>query len=243
MTTLIGMKVKEPYNAVVLGSDIQASYKEPLETPGATLHIEKKMYVPKIFATPDEDMAIAMAGAATEEYQAFKNNILGASQDLKFDFREDLTKGFSSTIRDLNFSSSTRNGYGDYNLNDTFFLLVAYAKDDDVELYRVSNSGKIFNIPAKAMGSGENYASDWINVIMNKSLYPKEAKSELAKATYLVMAGLDEAINIDKHSSGKDVVIVSNKGIENITQEMYKELSELEWKKRMKIINGLNQSF
>lgn len=243
MTTLIGIKVGEPYNAVVLGSDNQASFTNLKEVSGGTIHQNMKAHYQKIIRVPEADMAIAIAGTGTPQYEIFRSAMLGGMTNLPFDFdfRDDLNHGHSELIRRLNYDSATQNQTGDFNPNATFNLLVAYNNGDGTQLYRVANSGIIRQVDFSIMGSGEEFANSWMGHIYEKGMFPKGVDNDLSRATYSVMAGLNEASNKDAHSLGQDIVIVSSKGIESITDELHRKMSIIENRERNRILASLGK--
>jgi hypothetical protein len=245
MTTILAAKVREPYPAVVFATDLQGSYDDPVETRGAIILQGRKAIARKIEQTPDDALLFAATGANNAIYREFADAVRGRPTSLDhFNFVDELRSGYSKTIADLNYKAMTAGNNHlparHINLEQSFQLGVVYRTEEDVELWWVTETGLVLPTNGLPLGSGGRDASGAFKVLTQASDIPSKYKTELSKVAYAIRRSVYFATLHDAHSIGVDAVVVSTRGIENISEQIRDETMAAEQKAERRVLNALD---
>lgn len=242
MTTILAKKIKEPYPAIILATDLQASSTKPVQGDQIIYLQQEKYFFRKINNNKDKSILIAMTGCYSRQYEDFINIVTGekAPPDKykDFSFINDLKSGQSSLVNDLNFYAMTSDSNGHLDTSKRFELAVVTRQDGELDLWYVTEVGAVSNQTEISLGSGSQYANQAINVIGSLGLIPAKYDTELHKGVYLLSRGLEYAMK-DAHSTGLDVVVVSAKGVDFISEQILKKQHTVGERKELEILNAL----
>lgn len=206
MTTILGIVANKGTPGVVLASDCAATLTRWDERGDIAIRRETKQDVQKIHIDEKNDIAVAMSGAYDNTYRCLLDDLMKG----KIDYRKASQSGLLDELLRANLFRFGGRTWQDQPYNT---LLVATRYDNTPKLWKCWQLGKIENIHYGSIGSGSEYALDYINWVVREEGIPSPNELSIRRAVDWVARAMRHA-NRDIHTSGLDIVVATPKDIE-----------------------------
>lgn len=201
MTTLIGIKAELDKEGVVLASDLNNTYEVWTQQGDVAYKQQTKHEAQKIYVDKARNLALGMTGVFDVAYSDFLTAII----DGQIDVRKAVTNGKFEELLYLNLNRWRGKLPNTKEING---LLLATRFEGKPKLYTCYPLGLIQERYVISIGSGSNYASDYLSKQVDS--IPKG--TSLKNAIDLVVNSLEEAAR-DIYTGGLDIIVVTKDGI------------------------------
>ncbi len=213
MTTLIGVKAEKGIEGVVLASDLSKTQTKWNAQGDVAYRQQIRLEGQKIYINDKNEFALCMSGIFDQLYADFLSRLLKGDIDL----RKITQDSFFPELKNLNEERwEGRVPNNDY-ING---LLLATRFDNKAKLYTCWPLGKVEEKVWTSVGSGSDYAADYIS--NQGKLIPKYLA--LDEAVDLAVSGLDEASQ-DIYTGGLDLVVVTPNKILDFGEDIKKAIN------------------
>ncbi|MFH1501225.1 MAG: hypothetical protein ABIE22_04745 [archaeon] len=203
MTTIVGIKAEKGVEGIVLASDLAGTREEWQARGDIAVRKQSQSETQKIYVDEKQEAAISMTGVLDSAYQKFLVQMLKGDINLKKALQND-EKIFPELL------SLSLSRWGNMEANDyRNSLLIATRFNKKPQLYSCWPLGKVVPTDGIAIGSGSQYAIEYIANL--GKLIPYEVSIE--DAIEMTSKALERASSQDLYTRGLDIVVVTAGGI------------------------------
>lgn len=224
MTTLIGMQVAHGKEGIILASDVSATRTEWRPQGDVAYRHQIKTEAQKIYVDKDREFAVAMAGVFDTPFMKFLGDLL----DRKIDIKKAIEEGFFNELLRLNLSRWE----GRTPDNEYCNGIILATRFDTPKLYTCYPLGRLEDRTWTSIGSGSEFALKYIN----KQGLVIPGRVNLNKGIETVANALEEACQ-DPYTGGIDLVVITQEGIQEYSQEIKTSMENAKKKKINEIIS------
>ena len=211
MTTLVGIKAEKGGKGVILASDLSGTQTRWTAEGDVAFRQQMRSEMQKIYVNNEREIALCTAGFHDQLYVNFLSKILEG----KIDIRGVTKRGYFPQLKNLNEKRWDKKLPNSDYMNS---LLIA-TRFDNPRLYTCWPLGKVEEREWTSIGSGSNYALNYIS--KQGKLIPRGLS--LNEGIDLAVSGLDEAAQ-DIYTGGLDLVVVTKDGIREFGENIKRTL-------------------